>query len=540
MGKLHKGDAALNRAGLAAAKSLIRPRTQSLRMVNNNRSKLENDVNDGIQSLDSSINTKLTNRIGDDESMSSLIKPQTRSRQMANTNTRKQPTPPIQSNSIKLKNTIDGIQSPNLSLNIKLIIRIDNNKSQSSPMNEDPPLSTPGRRVSVVPDTEKQTTSSTTQTSEEMKENTSDDKDVQSSDKGSIRGPEEKDQELAESRTTTGNNFRRSDRQKLILIPFSTETQFCSSITETSLSKVLDNIIAAQKVFDNIQTSGDATLNDTVAIAEVCSTINQAPHSTALLKKIREIWPKVIKLSDSSTYTQQVATIRNQHIMLTNWTLWNWLEVECIRPCKAFLAGNAEHGCPIWLRNLASDMKYFLKNRLTEATLDTAQYLTDTDFPHISVEIRFQRNYALGDEGINKQVMKYVQRVLTNWLQYPITKGLQQRAKFVSMVCSRFQSPYVLVLPEMWSSYTHIARELSKTTGYNDIDWSLLSESLLAHPLSHPNSDESITLRKIGEAHAKFSASTMQSPNSFTRLESSIMSVETQDKRLQSFTDFLL
>lgn len=102
--------------------------------------------------------------------------------------------------------------------------------------------------------------------------------------------------------------------------------------------------------------------------------------------------------------------------------------------------------------------------------------------------------------------------ILLSWFQFPIDHDAESRAIFVSIICRRFNTLDVLLLPQIWSAYQYLKHNvlLHPATNPTRFDWAALSDSLLEHPLCDINSAESNLLRSIGRSYEELQLAVIQ------------------------------
>jgi hypothetical protein len=279
---------------------------------------------------------------------------------------------------------------------------------------------------------------------------------------------------------------------------------------------------------------------ETLAIAEICNAILKTPSSQSIVARIRNTWPVMVAQVRKAELGVLISHLRTQTLMLANWTLWNWLESKCVEPGRLWLLGHRDPAYPSWIQKLLKDIKVYHNERTHGYILAAEDYIEG--FPeglNYTLRPRNNQRIPLSELENQNEIIRTLRKILIEWLGFPTKNGLEAKAKFVSILCTTTGNVHVLLLQETWLLCKALPKHLSNTRRYPGIQWTRLSNALMAHPLANPRSQESILLNQIGAAYDELARRAAQAKGNTEGLQTAIMPDHLQQQRMASFLQFL-
>jgi len=239
----------------------------------------------------------------------------------------------------------------------------------------------------------------------------------------------------------------------------------------------------------------------TSVIYELSQHVLYEPRSAAVLPLIARGWEGLRSLSSVVLAQSLISRVCRASIMYMDYAASHWLEVYIKAICAEILSPNLPD-VNDWLTRLVQDVKLRLYCRSGEALVFKAAVyipqLTTAAYTLHSARSRLPVESDKHDDVIISTVIL----ILQNWLDYPTDPVAKQRAWFIHAVATEYGRA-ALYLDGVWEAYRALTGR-AKQMGPWRVSTSFKSlrrdkHYTEMHPLSDPNSPESITLKDLAD-----------------------------------------
>ena len=249
--------------------------------------------------------------------------------------------------------------------------------------------------------------------------------------------------------------------------------------------------LATSDIFtDNISTQG--------AVDDALAPITQNPYSENAGHAISSLWKIIPAMYNVEAASTLDAVVQRQNIMLTNSTVWKWLEVSCRENCISHLVNHGHSDN--WLKRLTDRI-----DNLIDGLVPTSVILPNDFLPGLpGTPYQWKRSRSSSKLiGGRRHAFIYatVTAVVRQWLGYPSGGTTQAQAVFIDDIVKAMGID-VLLLGVVWTSYCRLQSHVIGQSTYGTITRSHFAEfhkHLAQHPLCNPISVESIALNDIGQ-----------------------------------------
>jgi hypothetical protein len=210
------------------------------------------------------------------------------------------------------------------------------------------------------------------------------------------------------------------------------------------------------------------------------------------------------------------STIQHQRMMILNHLAWTWLEQLATERTRSAmkLAQPPDH----WVESVAFQIINFTTARNNSANINPPQSLRNLPQPAAPYKWKLTRTAKLpaGSE-LEIYVAEEVVNVLQQWLRFSLSGFSRSQAWFVGHLIS-IAGEDILLLDIVWNAHRYLKSKVLGNDGLHEIKrghFTNFIEDLQHHPLSKLDSDESSSLRQIGDIFRRFRGGTSSIP-SFT------------------------
>jgi len=241
----------------------------------------------------------------------------------------------------------------------------------------------------------------------------------------------------------------------------------------------------------------------TSVVSELSRHVLYEPRSAAVLPLIARGWEGLRSLSSVVLAQSLISRVRRACIMYIDYAASHWLEVYIKKICADILSENIQDDND-WLSRLVQDVKLRLYRRSGEPIVFKAAVyipqLTNASYTLHSPRSRLPVENDKHDDVIVSTVIS----ILHHWLDYPTDPVAKQRPWFIHAVVTEYGKA-ALYLDGVWEAYRALngrAKQMGPwrvSTSFKSLRRDKNYTDTHPHPLSDPNSLESIKLKDLAD-----------------------------------------